>query len=299
MRPLFPLLACLFLWSAGARAAEEKREYRWEFPARDVVSLMATVKIGAIRVITDRKDRVEVRATRTVRARRRELARALAEDAPIDVALQDRRVTLDDRWPTLAGDEKEPPEIRLEVEIHAPPGIGLRTGLDQGETRVEGEVSLLTVRGGSGAVRLTKQKIRRSALVALDAGSVEIEGQVADLTISIGTGTLKAEKLEAGGAESVVLQSQAGEMRASFKSLPRRELRLQTGTGHATLRIPGSARATATVITASGKASSDFPLPRAARSDGDTGGYLAGSIGGGGVSVKVQTGAGNATLERG
>lgn len=298
MRHLLLLLWAVLLPIARVGAAEEKREYKWTFPARDVVSMMVKVRIGTIRIETDRKDRVEIRATRIVRTRRKELARALVEDSRTVVGLQDRRVTLEDLWPTIAGDEKEPPEVRLEVEIHGPPGMGLRTEIDQGETRISGETSLLTVRSGNGGVRLQKQKIRRSALIAVDSGSVEIEGQVNDLTISIGTGTLKAEKIEAGGAESVILQGQSGEMRAAFKSLPRRELRLQTGAGNVTMWIPGSARATATVITANGKASSAFSLPRAARTASDTGAYLAGSIGGGGVSVKVQTGSGNAVLER-
>jgi len=272
---------------------------RWEFPGRDVAALGIVARTGTIRYFADRRDRVEIRAVRTVKARRRELARALAEDSPVALTLDDRQVSLVDRWPSLAGDEKEPPEIRVEIEVHAPPGVALRTEIESGETRVEGETSVLTVRAGSGPVRLVKQVVRRAALVTVGSGSVEIDGRVGDLTVALGNGTVKAERLDAGGAESVVLESQTGEVRAGFRSLPRTELRVQTGTGHVFLRLPGSCRATATVITANGKANSEFPLPRAARTAADTGAYLAGTIGGGGVSVRVQTGSGNATLERG
>jgi len=293
------LLMGLLALPSVALAAEERREYRWQFPSRDVVGITVEGKIGSIRVITDRKDRLEIRAVRIVRTKRSQLARALVEDSEFPMVLRDREITLSDRWPTLSGDEKDTPDIRFELEIHAPAGIALSTRLEQGETRIEGETSLLTVRTGSGAVRLSKQVVSRSALVSVSSGNIEIDGKFGGLTVAVGNGQLRADRIEAGAAESVVLESATGELRASFKSLPRTELRVQTGTGNAILRIPGSARATATVITANGKAHSDFNIPRATSNPGDTGAYLTGTIGGGGVGVKLQTGSGNVSLERG
>lgn len=293
------LAAALSLLALPAFAADERREMRWEFPGRDVAAMGITARAGTIRYFADRRDRVEIRAIRTVKARRRELARALAEDAPVALTLDDRQVSITDKWPSMAGDEKEPPEIRVDIEVHAPPGVALRTEIESGETRVEGETSVLTVRAGSGPVRLIKQVVRRGALVAVGSGTVEIDGRMGDLAVTVGNGSVRAERLDCGGAESVVIESQTGEVRAGFRSLPRTELRIQAGTGNVFLRLPGACRATATVITANGKANSEFALPRAARTAGDTGAYLAGTIGGGGVSVRVQTGSGNATLERG
>jgi hypothetical protein len=293
------LLLGIALAATVAHAAEERREYRWQFPSRDVAGLSIQGRIGTIRVVADRKDRMEIRATRIVRTRRRELARAFAEDSPFELSLNDRQATLSDRWPAVAGDDKDTPEIRFELEIHAPPGIALSTELEQGETRVEGETSVLTIRTGSGPVRLVKQNVRRAAVVSVASGSVEVDGQFGGLTVSLGNGQLRADRIDAGAAESVVLESQTGELRAAFRSLPRTELRVQTGTGNATLKIPGSARATATVITANGKAQSEFNIPRAAKAAGDTGAYLTGTIGGGGVGIKLQTGSGNVALERG
>jgi hypothetical protein len=292
-------LLILLVAIGTAHAAEERREYRWQFPARDVAGISVEGKIGNIRVVADRKDRLEIRAVRIVRAKRRELVRALVEDSAFPMELRDREIRLVDRWPSLAGDEKDVPEIRFELEIHAPAGIALDTRLEQGETRIEGATSVLTVRTGSGAVRLSKQDVSRNAVVSVAAGMVEIDGRFGGLTVAVGNGQLRAERIDAGGAESVVLESSTGELRAAFRSLPRTELRVQTGTGNATLKIPGSARATATVITANGKAHSDFKIPRATSNPGDTGAYLTGTIGGGGVGVKLQTGSGNVSLERG
>lgn len=281
-----------------ARAVEEKRELKWQFPARDVLSLFLQVRVGQIVVIADSRDTVQIRATRLVRARKREVARALLEDSQVKVDLQDRRVTLEDVLPGAGADPKEMPEVELRLEVHVPPGISLRTSLDVGETRVVGETSLLTVKAGNGPVRLQRQKIRRSGAVAVDVGSVEIDGEVGDLAVSLGSGPIRGDRLTASAAETLIFQTQVGEVRVSLRSLPRRELRLLSGNGLVVARIPGNARAVATVLSATGKARSDFALPAASRAIGETGGTLAGNIGGGGTTIRVQTGVGDAALER-
>ncbi|MFM2223354.1 MAG: hypothetical protein RLZZ78_1611, partial [Armatimonadota bacterium] len=168
----------------------------WLYPARTVQSIKLAVQVGDIRLQVDNGAKtLSMKTTRIVKAKRREIARALLDDSQELVEFGDRTLTLTDRLPSYAIDAKEEADVRLIVEITAPPGLTISTSIIQGETNLQGDFAYITCRAESGPVRLKEQKIRKSAVVTVGTGNVEMDGTVGDLTISVNSGDIKCDRI--------------------------------------------------------------------------------------------------------
>ena len=281
------------------RLAEEKREMPWLYPARSVQSIKLAVQVGEIRLqVNNGAKTLSMKTTRIVRAKRREIARALLDDSQELVEFGDRTVTLTDRLPSYAIDAKEEADVRLIIEITAPPGLTVSTSIIQGETNLQGDFAYITCRSESGPVRLKEQKIRKSAVVTVGTGNVEMDGTVGDLTISVNSGDIKCDRITLIDASQCTLQTQRGILKAVFTKLPKTELLCQSGSGDVTVQVPGNSKMLATVLTANGKARCAWNIPKSNRALGDTGAVYAGLVNGGGTTVQIQTAVGNATLDK-
>ena len=85
------------------------------------------------------------------------------------------------------------------------------------------------------------------------------------------------------------LTTGVGDIDATLRTAPSRNIKVNSGVGSAILRVPGSIKATADVKTGVGSADSDFPLTAAKRGIGAVGGSLHGEINGGGTSLSALT----------
>ena len=301
MRAILALILLSFLPLLARATVEERRELKWEIPTQSAVSFVVKVVVGTIRIDTDRKSGISIRAIRTVRAKDKNTALLNLKDTRVDYHNDNERITIDDFIPDKLRQERfseDAPEVELEVEVHVPPGTKVSSTLAVGETRISGELDSLTVKSGYGPVHLENLKVKNGSLLTLETGDLEISGIVNDLQANIRVGSLKAV-LDTLTANRVALQTQVGSIISQFKTLPRLDLAVSAGVGNVQLKIPSNTKGDATVSVQTGKLRSDFNLTRRPRSVGDTGGLLTGPIGkSNGVNIKLSTGVGDAILEK-
>ena len=281
-----------------SRFAEEKRELPWLYPARSVQSIKIALQVGEIRLIVDRTKTLEIKTTRIIRARRKEIARALMDESQEAVEFSDRTITLTDRLPSYVVDSKEEVTVNVIVEIHAPPGLTVSTSVVQGETELQGSFAYLTCRSEAGPIRLKQLKVRKSVVITTGTGVVELDGTMGDLTISVNNGDIRCDRVTLNEATVCTLQTQNGFIKAVLTRLPKSELLCQSGNGDVAVQVPGNSKMTATVMTANGKAKCAWNIPKGNRALGDTGAVFAGVVNDGGTMVQIQTAVGNATLDK-
>jgi hypothetical protein len=297
------VLLALLLFAASAHAAvEERRELKWEFPAPGITGFVAKAMVGSIRIETDRKSGISIRAVRTVRAKDKNQLQVTLKDTPVQCQNDNGTIILDDVIPEHLRTERfteDAPEVELELEVHLPSNLKLSTSLAVGPTQINGECNSLTIKSGYGLVKLENLRVRSGAVITLDTGDLEVSGTVNDLQGTTKVGSIKAS-LEASAANRVALQTQVGSITSQFKSIPKLSLSVATSVGSVQLKVPGNFKGDATVSVQTGKPRTDFSLTRRPRSVGDTGGLLTGTVGKGpGTNIKLSTGVGDAALERG
>jgi hypothetical protein len=303
MKRLLPLVAVLILLAPSVRAAvEEKKTLTWDFPAKGGPPVMLDVLVGEIRVVADEKERVRIKATRTVRAETRDRARQTLDETAVQVQLRDQGIQLADRVPRnlQRGGRSDAPAVSLKVEVHVPPGSVLMSRIGVGETRIDGAFELLDLQSTTGSIRLERQNLTRSGRVTIGVGDLSVRGRLGNFQAGVGTGRITAKEIDAGAARSVALKAGVGAIDAGFRSLPQADLSVIGGTGNVRVRVPGDSRGDATVTATTGAVRSSFGLGRRPQGVGAVGGTLYGPIGGGGgTTIRVQTGTGDAALERG
>lgn len=296
-------LAALTLATAAHAATEERKEYKWEFPAQGITGLAVKGVVGTIRIDTDRKNEIQIRAVRTIRAKDKNTAQTDLKQTPLTCNNEGGTLVLEDVIPDHLRRERfteDASEVEVELEIHVPPGLRLSSSLAVGPTTISGEAGSLTIKSGNGLVKLDNLKVLKGGtVIGIDTGDLEMSGAFNDLQATLRVGSLRAA-LETAAANRVALQTQVGSILAQLKSAPKQSLSASASVGTVQLRIPGNIKGDATVSTQTGKFRSDFNLTRRPRSVGDTGGLLTGTLGrGGSVQVKVSSGVGDAILEKG
>ena len=267
-----------------------------------MTSFVAKAVVGSIRIETDRKNGVSIRATRMVRATDKNVLQVTLKDTPVHCQNENGVIVLEDVIPEHLRAERftsDAPEVELELEVHLPSNLKLSTTLAIGPTLISGECESLTVKSGYGLVKLEGLRVKSGTVLTLDTGDLEIAGAVNDLQGTTKVGTIRAS-LEAGGANRVLLQTQVGSITSQFKTLPKLDLTVAASVGSVQLKVPGNLKGEATISVQTGKPRSDFALTRRPHSVGDTGGLLTGTLGKGpGVTLKLTTGVGDALLEKG
>ncbi len=295
-------LTVLLLATAAYAAADEKKEYKWEFPAQGVSGLAVRGVVGTIRIITDRKNEIQIKAIRTIRAKDKNTAQVTLKATPITCNNEGGILVLEDVVPEHLRQERfieDAPEVEVELEVHLPPGIRLSSSLLVGPTQVSGEAAALTVKSGYGLVKLDDMKVKGGSVIGLETGDLEVTGAFNDLQVTLKVGSVRAT-LDTSTANRVALQTQVGSILAQLKSVPKQSLSASASVGNVQLKVPGNTKGDATVSSQTGKFRSDFNLSRRPRSVGDTGGLLTGTLGrGGNVQIKVTSGVGDAFLEKG
>ena len=296
------LLTLSLLTATASRAADERKEYKWEFPVQGISGLAVKGVVGSIRIDTDRKNEIQIRAIRTIRAKDKNTAQLTLKDTPLTCNNEGGTLVLEDVIPDHLRRERfveDAPEVEVEIEIHVPAGLRLSTSLVLGPTQLSGEAAALTVKSGFGAVKLDNMKVKGGSVIGLDTGDLELSGNFNDLQATLKVGSVKAT-LEAIQANRVALQTQVGGIVAQLKSAPKQSLSASASVGNVQLKVPSNTKGDATVSAQTGKFRSDFNLTRRPRSVGDTGGLLTGTLGRGGtVQIKVTSGVGDAILEKG
>lgn len=296
------LALSLLLYATTAHATEERKEYKWEFPTLGISGISIKAFVGSIRIDSNRKDQVQIRAIRTVRAKDKNTTQLTLKDTPLTCNNEGGVLVLEDIVPEHLRRERfveDAPEVELELIVNLPPGMRLSTSLMVGETRISGEAAALTVKSGYGAVRLDNMKVKGGSVIGLDTGDLELSGTFNDLQATLKVGSVKAT-LDAVQANRVALQTQVGGIVALLRAAPKQSLSASASVGNVLLKVPGNTKGDATVSSQTGKFRSDFSLTRRPRSVGDTGGLLTGTLGRGGtVQIKVTSGVGDAILERG
>lgn len=302
MRAIAALVTLTLFASSACAAVEERRELKWEFPTQSTMGLVVRAVVGTIRIDTDRKTGISIRAVRTIRAKDKNAVQITLKETPVSCQSEGGRIVLEDVIPEHLRRERfteDAPEVELELEVHLPAGTKVSSTLAVGETRISGELDSLTVKSGYGPVHLENLKVKSGSVLTLETGDLDISGTVNDLQATIRVGSVKAV-LETPTANRVALQTQVGSIISQFKAVPKLDLTLSAGVGSVQLKVPGNTKGDATVSVQTGKARSDFNLTRRPRSVGDTGGLLTGALGkGSGVTLKIATGVGDATLEKG
>lgn len=300
----FAAVACVLLVPSLAHAiVEEKKEYKWEFPAQGISGLAIKGVVGTIKVDTDRKSEIQIKAVRTIRAKDKNMAQTTLKDTVPTCLNEGGTLVLDDVIPEHLRRERfieDAPEVELEIEVHIPAGLRLSSTLAVGTTTISGEAGALTVKSGNGPVRLENLKVLKGGtVIGIDTGDLELSGAFNDLQATLRVGAVRAT-IEAQAANRVALQTQVGGILAQLKSAPKQSLSASASVGSVLLKIPGNVKGDATVSAQTGKFRSDFPLTRRPRSVGDTGGLLTGALGrGGSVQIKITAGVGDALLEKG
>lgn len=302
MRAIAVLLTLLAVALGAHASVEERRELKWEFPSPGVTSFVAKAVVGSIRIETDRKNGISIRAIRTVRATDKNQLQVTLKDTPVNCQNDNGVIVLEDVIPDYLRAERftlDAPDVELELEVHLPSNLKVSTSLAVGPTQINGELESLTIKSGYGLVKLENLKVKNGTILLLETGDLDISGVVNDLQGSTKVGSIRAS-LEAGLANRVSLQTQVGSITSQFKSLPKIDLSVAASVGAVQLKVPGSLKGDATVSVQTGKATSAFNLTRRPHSVGDTGSLLTGSIGKGmGVTLKLSTGVGDASLEKG
>ncbi|WP_395091208.1 hypothetical protein [Armatimonas sp.] len=302
MRIIATLSALLIATSAHA-TVEEKKEYKWEFPAQGITAVVIKGVVGTIHIDTDRKNEIQIRAFRTVRAKDKPLALSTIQRTTPKYDTAGGTLVLEDVIPDDLRTERyteDAPEVELDIEVHIPVGLRLTSSLVVGTTVISGEAGALTIKSGNGLVKLDNLKVLKGGtVIGMETGDLELNGTVNDLQATLKVGSIRTT-LETNTANRIVLQTQVGSILAQLKSAPKQSLSVSASVGTVQIKIPSNTKGDATVSTQTGKFRSDFPLTRRPRSVGDTGGLLTGTLGrGGSVQIKVTSGVGDAILEKG
>ena len=295
-------LTLLLLTTAAHAAADEKKEYKWEFPAQGISAVAIRGVVGTIRILTDRKNEIQIKAIRTIHAKDKNTAQLTLKDTPLTCNNEGGMLVLEDVIPDHLRQERfieDAPDVEMEIEVHVPAGLRLSSSLVVGSTQISGEAAALSVKSGYGLVKLDDMKVKGGSVIGLETGDLEVTGAFNDFQATLKVGSVRAT-LEGNTANRIALQTQVGGILAQLKSVPKQSLSASASVGSVQLKVPGNTKGDATVSAQTGKFRSDFNLTRRPRSVGGTGGLLTGTLGrGGSVQIKVTSGVGDAFLEKG
>jgi DUF4097 and DUF4098 domain-containing protein YvlB len=303
------MLLMLLLQTPSAHASEPivqeaRKEYRWQFPASASTVVVLPISVGSVRVITDAKDSVIIRATRVIRAKNKELAQKTLIETPITIDAKPDEVRLTDSIPeTLRSDNRteDAPEVELLLEVHTPQNIALSGSIGIGETHLTGSVASVNWQTGTGAIFGENLRVQKSLMLRTETGSIFFTGTLTsdEGQWITGAGGIQAT-ISAAGSERIMLQTQVGEITASLKSLPKVRLEATTLVGAIALKVPSSLSGEASLSTKNGSIRTGFLLSHKPRAVGDTGGLFTGPIGKSvGVGITLQAGIGSVSLEKG
>ncbi|MDF1503125.1 DUF4097 family beta strand repeat-containing protein [Roseisolibacter sp. H3M3-2] len=185
-------------------------------------------------------------------------------------------------------------DLVLDVETASASVQGTR-----GRLRVDagsGELRLADARGdldldlGSGSTELTRV---RAGTLRVDAGSGGVRGsdvEAASLDLDMGSG---GTRLDGVRAARIVVDGGSGDVDLGLAANVE-ELRIDTGSGGVTLRVPDGFGATFDVDTGSGGFESELPVTYTRRERG----RIAGRIGDGRGRIEVDTGSGGVRIRR-
>jgi hypothetical protein len=296
-------LCSLLLTSLAHAAVEEKKDYRWEFPVMGITGIAIKGVVATIRIDTDRKESIQIRATRTVRAKDKNSAQLTLKETVPTCLNEAGTLVLEDVVPQHLIAERfveDAPDVELEIEVHVPAGLRLSSAVEVGTILIAGEAAALTIKSGTGLVRLDNLKVvKGGTVIGMDNGDLELVGSFNDLQATLRVGSIRAT-LDVATANRVALQTQVGSITTQLKTAPKQSLSASVSVGNVVVRVPGNVKGDASVSTQSGKFRSDFNLSRRPRSVADTGGLLTGTLNKGtGVNIRVTAGVGDAILEKG
>ena len=283
------------------------------------VNLQIETGSGSINVRTGSSS--EVRVTGHIRASdwtgsAEERVRRLESNPPILQSGNDIRIGhIDD--PELRHD------ISISYEVVVPANTELRSTSGSGSQEISGISGSLDANCGSGGMRISN--IGSSVRAHSGSGDIDIDGAGGNVVVRAGSGSIQARRVaggfdgETGSGHITLEQTAPGSVRVSNGSggLELRNVHgsLQAQTGSGDIKVEGEATGGWMVHTGSGSVEMRLPQNASFDLDAHTGsgsirlGHpvtvqgeigkkdVRGKVGGGGVTVSVQTGSGTIEIE--
>ena len=275
----FALLGGCLASSAVTYAAQKDSRTEKSIPADGIRTVRSSVEVGSLRLKTDSAAEVRVIAVRRVKGGSAADQDRWIKDTKVEIDRQGDAVVIKDVVPESLKKQqgKDRAQASLEVEVRIPRGLAVESSLGVGDVTAEGAFQALRLKSG--------------------VGDIEVSGDAGELMVNSGVGKLKLSDVAVSGSIAEI-RAGVGDVDASLRRIPSKDLKITSGVGNAVVRIPSASRASVDLKSGVGIVRSDFPLTAAKRGMVNIGGNMKGDINGGGTALTVNSGTGNVNLSR-
>jgi hypothetical protein len=223
--------------------------------AKGIHKIIATLRVGDLRVRTDLANTVRVRGTWRFDLMPPDQVRAWTKDSQLTLERQGDTLLIRDKTPDSLAQNLTGrfPDLVLELEI--PPRLALE--------------------------------------LSLSFGQLEVTGEVGDLAAETNIGDVRLRNLRCTGEQATVKVA-VGDAWIAPLSLPRGTLRAEVGVGRAAVQVPPGTKASVTATTSAGRIASRLPLSSPQHKGSVLGETLTGALNGGGPLLQVDVSTGDA-----
>ena len=267
--------------ASSALIAAGQKESRVEkaIPASGIRTVRASVEVGSLRIRTDSAGDLKVVGIRRVKGGTDADQARWLQETKVEIDRQGDTVVIKDIVPESLkkGHGKDRANGNLMLEVRLPRGLAIESAMGVGDINADGSFGPLKFKTG--------------------VGHVSVSGDAAELLVNTGVGDLKLADVSISGTVAD-LNAGVGNVDASLRRLPSKDLKIRSGVGNAEVRIPSSTKATASLRSGVGTVKSDFPLTAEKRGPVQIGGSMKGEINGGGANLTINSGTGNVNLAR-
>lgn len=181
-------------------------------------------------------------------------------------------------------------QVTVNLDLKVPDSVkGIDADTGAGNVSIESLPSKVTVNTGAGNINILGAQ--EKVVADTGAGNITVESADASMDISTGTGNINIDDSSARGA--VKIDAGAGNVDFSGKIDDIDSFVCSTGVGNVGLDVPENTKMTLEADTGVGNLSGYF-----IQTDKNNKNHFKGDINGGGASVKVNTGAGNISVDR-
>jgi len=203
------------------------------------------------------------------------------------------------------GDSSRFRNIEIDYDVVLPAATTLKVASGSGDIQVANVLSLVSAETGSGDIRIAN--VGPTPHVSTGSGSIRAEGVHGAGNLETGSGDIEFSQQSAGdvkaetGSGSIRLHGINGALKAETGSgdieidgNPASEWKLESGSGSVRLSLNPQARYTLNASTSSGSVNVSAPIMMQTGLDKQ---HIAGSVRGGGPTVRISTGSGDITVK--
>jgi hypothetical protein len=202
------------------------------------------------------------------------------------------------------GDSSRFRNISIDYDVVLPAATTLKVASGSGDIQVANVMSLVSAETGSGDIHIAN--VGPTPRVSTGSGSIRAEGVHGAASLETGSGDIEFNQQAAGdvkaqtGSGSIRLHGVNGALKAETGSgdieidgNPASEWRLESGSGSVRLSLNPQARYTLNASTSSGSVNVSAPIVMQTGLDKQ---HIAGSVHGGGPTIRINTGSGDITV---